>query len=364
MSLASLLTPLVAISAVIFIVRLAASIIGANLYDLKNSGRLKKIKAKKPLITVLIKTKNSETAITDCLNSVIKGSTRKLEILIVDQASSDNTKQLVRDFINSHPKNSIRLVATQQTSINPKALKIIVNKHAKGELIFEMSADMSLDTHALKEASYAVINNPDIIYAQPKLKIRRGEHISQLLLAYLSFLSVRQNKLNTWLGISRQEAPLIYGKGLSGHRPEHVQYLDNCIVYVNSSSSISLFKLQLSAKLNLLSELLSTRKLWTLAVGESLTTIFMPVLFSYSIYLAFSLHEPTLLSINCGLLALFLLMAIWQDRAESLIDKFKYSLAIPISFVLLYIFSLLQMLTLLAKLLLPELFVSNGKAQL
>lgn len=54
--------------------------------------------AKKTLVTVIIPVRNGEKYIEECLKSVLKQTYRELEILVVDDASDDNTIEILRKY--------------------------------------------------------------------------------------------------------------------------------------------------------------------------------------------------------------------------------------------------------------------------
>ena len=61
-----------------------------------------KIKKNLPLVSICIPTYNAEKYINETLNSILKQSYDNIEIIIGDNASNDNTEQLVQEFNNTH----------------------------------------------------------------------------------------------------------------------------------------------------------------------------------------------------------------------------------------------------------------------
>lgn len=66
-----------------------------------------------PLISIIIATKNADKTLRRCLNSIIHQSNSKYELILIDGASTDNTKQIIfeyRHYISwweSKPDNGI-----------------------------------------------------------------------------------------------------------------------------------------------------------------------------------------------------------------------------------------------------------------
>src|SRR5882757_3770655 len=89
------------IISVIDIIHLGMYLVGANYYDIWQFRRAARAKKRnhhqlRPLVSVLIPAHNEELGIIRCLDSVRRSTYRKLEVIVVDDASSDNSRKLVR----------------------------------------------------------------------------------------------------------------------------------------------------------------------------------------------------------------------------------------------------------------------------
>ena len=63
-----------------------------------------KIKMKNPLVSVLMLTYNRAQYITEAIDSVLSQTYKSLELIIIDDGSTDNTSSVVRDFKDSRIK--------------------------------------------------------------------------------------------------------------------------------------------------------------------------------------------------------------------------------------------------------------------
>ena len=98
------------------IISAAALTLGASWYDAFGLGRPKKAKLKttkskkspKPFVSVMVYAVNSQKTIEQCLGSIKASGYKKLEIVIVDNASSDETKKFAQLFIANNKKVSIK----------------------------------------------------------------------------------------------------------------------------------------------------------------------------------------------------------------------------------------------------------------
>jgi glycosyltransferase involved in cell wall biosynthesis len=97
---------------------------------------------KKPLVSVIVPTKNSSETLTSCLKSIKNQSFKNYEIILVDNNSTDKTKEIASKFtkkiFNKGPERS--------TQRNFGA------KKASGKFLLFIDSDMTLDKNAIKEA--------------------------------------------------------------------------------------------------------------------------------------------------------------------------------------------------------------------
>ena len=129
--------------------------------------------SKNPLITVLLPCYNASEYLEDALTSIINQSYKNLEILCIDDGSSDNTLQLLQSF--AERDNRIRVV------INESNLKLIatLNKGidlANGEYIARMDADdISYANRITNQLDYLIANQLDIIGSKAESINEKGE---------------------------------------------------------------------------------------------------------------------------------------------------------------------------------------------
>jgi len=114
---------------------------------------------KKPLISIVIPTKNSEKTIRECLES-IKGQTyQNYEVIVVDAFSKDATKKITGEYSGRY--------FTSSTSL-PGARNFGFSK-AKGDIFISIDSDMILEKTILEEAvekmpEHKVLIIPEIGY--------------------------------------------------------------------------------------------------------------------------------------------------------------------------------------------------------
>lgn len=90
-------------------------------------------------LSVIVVVYNGEPLITECLESIAAQTYRDLELIIVDDGSTDGTALLLRDFARNHPEMVLRVI-TQQNLGTAQARRAGVLQ-ASGEFIGFVDAD-------------------------------------------------------------------------------------------------------------------------------------------------------------------------------------------------------------------------------
>lgn len=127
---------------------------------------------KKPLLSIIIPAYNEERDIGKCLKSLENQSYKKFEIIVVDDGSTDKTREIVKNF------KKIKLL--KQKHKGPGEARNFGAKNARGEILILLDADMILDKDYLKylikpilkegaigtEEGLHLVNNLDSIWSR------------------------------------------------------------------------------------------------------------------------------------------------------------------------------------------------------
>src|SRR5690242_2055791 len=91
-----------------------------------------------PLVSVIIPTYNYSKYILDAVNSILEQDypKDKLEIIVADDGSVDNTKEVLAELVDSKTIIYLYQQNAGKTSATAKAIKL-----AKGKYIFNLDAD-------------------------------------------------------------------------------------------------------------------------------------------------------------------------------------------------------------------------------
>ena len=112
-----------------------------------------------PTVSVIIATYNRENFIREAIDSVLKQTYTDYEIIVIDDASEDNTENIVQDYINKNPK--IKYIKNDQNlgiaRTRNKGLRL-----ASGIYIAPLdSDDYWMDRDKLKKQVEFLNANPD-----------------------------------------------------------------------------------------------------------------------------------------------------------------------------------------------------------
>jgi glycosyltransferase involved in cell wall biosynthesis len=115
----------------------------------------------KPLVSVIITTKNNEKDIENCLKSINEQSYKNTEIIVVDNNSQDKTKKIASKYtskvFNKGPERSSQ--------------RNFAVKKSSGDYVLYLDSDMILTRGVVEECINVILKNKDIfgIYIPEKI---------------------------------------------------------------------------------------------------------------------------------------------------------------------------------------------------
>ena len=106
------------------------------------------------LISVIIPAFNEEGTIGECLNSIKNQSYKQMEIIVVDDGSSDSTRNIVKGF------SDIKLLT--QSHKGPGQARNLGASNAKGEILIFVDADMTFDKNFIGDLVKPIVDEKTI----------------------------------------------------------------------------------------------------------------------------------------------------------------------------------------------------------
>lgn len=143
-----------------------------------------------PLVSVVIPAFNAEENITEALDSVLHQTYRPIEIILVDDGSTDNTAETVRSYKELHIKDDALTYIFQQNSGPSKARNAGI-RTAQGEYIAFLDVDDLWMPEKLEKQIDLVRKDPriDIVFTNVRITKNRKAKIEE-------FIFFENNKLD------------------------------------------------------------------------------------------------------------------------------------------------------------------------
>lgn len=113
----------------------------------------------KGLLSVLIPAYNASKFIEECLNSIISQSYKNIEVIIVNDGSTDNTA----DILDSYAKNDNRVKVISQKNGGVSSARNTALQQASGEFVTFADADDTLPENAFKTMVEMMEDDIDMI---------------------------------------------------------------------------------------------------------------------------------------------------------------------------------------------------------
>lgn len=126
---------------------------------------------KTPLISVVVAAYNTGKYIEECLNSIISQTFQDWECIIIDDASSDNTLSVIKEFAGKDQRFRYDVLPVNSGSAKVPRDKAVAD--AKADWILQVDSDDFIDQNVMERLyARAVQTDADIVF----LRLKRFEH--------------------------------------------------------------------------------------------------------------------------------------------------------------------------------------------
>lgn len=150
---------------------LAAVMLLTTLATLRKSRRIGSVKkdSETPTVSVLIAARNESTKVIACLENVLASTYKKLEIIVLDDNSQDDTPEIIKQFAHS----GVRFIAGKNI---PK--RWLAKNHAyerlaaeaSGSILLFIGVDVRIEPGAVGEIVSRMGNSYDMVSVLPRRK--------------------------------------------------------------------------------------------------------------------------------------------------------------------------------------------------
>ncbi|WP_232511589.1 glycosyltransferase family 2 protein [Parageobacillus thermoglucosidasius] len=125
-------------------------------------------------VSVIIPAYNVESYIERCLTSIVNQSLEEVEIIIINDGSTDNTLNVINKFCSFD--NRIKIINSKNSGVS--AARNYGLSQSTGKYIFQIDADDWIETNALKEMYEAAEeSNADIVIANAYVDYDNGKMV-------------------------------------------------------------------------------------------------------------------------------------------------------------------------------------------
>lgn len=149
-------------------------------------------KFEKPLITVIIPVYNVEKYLRDCLDSVISQTYSNLEIICVNDASTDNSGKILSEYAKKD--NRIKVI-NNDSNLKAGLTRNVGIENASGEYVHFLDADDFIDKNAYQKLA-------EIINQYPKIDFINFSYVRYRNKFDKKKITVHQCKFNELIDIS------------------------------------------------------------------------------------------------------------------------------------------------------------------
>jgi len=167
-------------------------------------------------VTVIVPARNESENIIGCLEKLVnqRYPSEFLDIIVVDDCSTDDTLFLVKDFISRNPQKRISLLVLTEanSSFKKQAISEAV-KVASGDLIVTTDADCVMSSEWISSIVHIYESSNAVMIAGPVCFIKQGNIFSKIQeLEFLSLIASGAATMNIGLPTMCNGANLAYEK--------------------------------------------------------------------------------------------------------------------------------------------------------
>jgi poly-beta-1,6-N-acetyl-D-glucosamine synthase len=386
-----------AVVSALYVAHFGFYLIGADVYDVWQARRHHlrqhaaaegRAKLYEPLVTVAIPARNEEKVIARCLDSILYGRYKHVQVLVVDDASHDKTYYMVRRYQKAHPEFDLRLIRKKKNGGKGAGLTYALKHYGKGELAMTCDADSILAPDAITNAvSYftddrivgvaanvRTIDDFTVLGTLQKLEYMVG-YRSKKVYSITNCEFVIGGVASTYrMDVLRDVGfydtdTVTEDIGLSmkivarGNRTNRVVYGSDVVAVTEAVDNLhTLLKQRYRWKYGSFQNLIKYRHLvhkrdwenytaWLthyrmpMAITSEFALLLAPLIWTYVLYWTLASLSLRLVVGAYLTITLYTLITIWFDENTSIRDRLHLSMYAPVAYFIFYIMDMIQVIS-------------------
>lgn len=337
------------------------------------------------LVSIVIAAHNEEAVIVRTLDSIGRSNYRSFEVLVADDASTDLTGRLVRDYQVRHPEMDLRLVRMHKNVGKGAALNAALRRYARGQFVMTMDADSIIQPDAITNA-LSYFDDPYVAGVAANVQILEETTALGILQRFEHMIGYRSKKLYSLLncefvvgGVASTYRMRVLRKvdfydtdtltediGLSakitslGNRRFRMIFGADVVAKTEGVLTFrALAKQRYRWKYGSLQNLVKYRGMMLnpsrrysrtltyyrmpMALLSEFTLLVSPLAWTYAVYWSLVTQTPALILGAYATITAYTLLTVWMDENLSVRERTRLSLYAPTAYFLFYIMDLVQL---------------------
>lgn len=147
-----------------------------------------------PLVSIIIPVYNTEKYLKRCLNSAIHQTYKNIEIIAIDDASTDNSLSILKDYQMLY-KNKNFLLISSSDNVGVAESRNIGLKQANGDYIFFLDSDDAIKENAIEELiKLALTYNTSLVEAEYQTVFNQKKQKTNEIDKKIKEIDIEKNK--------------------------------------------------------------------------------------------------------------------------------------------------------------------------
>lgn len=162
-----------------------------------------------PLVSVIVPMYNASATIAETLDSIMASTYRPMEVVVVDDGSTDNSLHLAHSYADARKDHAVALTVLHQPNSGVSAARNHAIRIAKGEYILPVDADDKISTTYIAHAVAAM--NPEVRVVSCKACFFGAKEGEWKLPAFSHALLARKNMIHAGSMFRRKDWEAVGG---------------------------------------------------------------------------------------------------------------------------------------------------------